>query len=313
MRRPRADLDRALHMSVEGVSASGIARVLNVSVSTVTRWLDKAGAHAQAFSDAHTRIDRAKEMQLDELNTHSLQRAVNAWSFNGIEVWSRLWASQRVGWRTLRTTLLFVRQIAAVCGTLIDPLLFSTDEFKYYPITIRRTFGPGCSHVQIKNRYRRDRILRSTARLIHGPQARYDFARSRCEDGTRPNTAYIERLNLHIRRCCSYLHRRTPGRARSPLRISNVLEILRVHYNFIRRHTSLRFGSVCRTPAMQLDLFPRPLTFREIMSWVPRPSLNPPRRSLLEWTTQAPREADVGHGQQSTQHAPCSTSTAATS
>ena len=56
MRRSKADLDRALHMSTEGMTASAIARVLRTSVSTITRWLEKAGRHAQAFSDEHDEV-----------------------------------------------------------------------------------------------------------------------------------------------------------------------------------------------------------------------------------------------------------------
>jgi hypothetical protein len=38
-----ADLDRALHMSTEGITASAIARVVRASASTVTRWARTAG------------------------------------------------------------------------------------------------------------------------------------------------------------------------------------------------------------------------------------------------------------------------------
>jgi len=42
-------------------------------------------------------------------------------------------------------------------------------------------------------------------------------------------------------------------------------------------HSSLRFGKVTRTPAMQAGLFDRPLSFREIFSWVPPPAVALPR------------------------------------
>ncbi len=56
-------------------------------------------------------------------------------------------------------------------------------------------------------------------------------ARERSEGSKRPNTAYVERLNLHIRRSCAYLRR--------------------------------------RTPAMQAGITTRPLALREIFSWIP--------------------------------------------
>jgi len=67
------------------------------------------------------------------------------------------------------------------------------------------------------------------------------------------------------------LNRRTPAPMRKPQRLSDALEILRSYYNFIRPHASLRFGHVTRTPAMQAGIFDCPLTFRQILSWVPTP------------------------------------------
>jgi hypothetical protein len=50
--------------------------------------------------------------------------------------------------------------------------------------------------------------------------------------------------------------------------LESFLEVLRACYNFIRQHSSLQFGEVTRTPAMQAGLTKRALTFRDIMSWL---------------------------------------------
>jgi IS1 family transposase len=44
-------------------------------------------------------------------------------------------------------------------------------------------------------------------------------------------------------------------------------------YNFVRPHLALKFGNVCKTPAMQAGLAKRPLSFRDIFgrSASPRP------------------------------------------
>jgi len=146
-------------------------------------------------------------------------------------------------------------------------------------------FGPTVAHVQVKNRYRRDRILRTSSELVGGPKWRLDFITRNWEEGRRFNTSYVERQNLYERRSCSYLHRRTPGRARSLERLSSVLEILRVHYNYVRTHASLSSRRHKRTPAMAAGIFTRPLSLRAILSWVPRPRGGPPLRKLVEWTT----------------------------
>ncbi len=51
-----------------------------------------------------------------------------------------------------------------------------------------------------------------------------------------------------------------------------MLDINRLHYNFVRRHSTLRFGGNLRTPAMQAGITTRPLTLREIFLWQRPPS-----------------------------------------
>ena len=49
-------------------------------------------------------------------------------------------------------------------------------------------------------------------------------------------------------------------------RFDDHLELLRCHYNFLRPHRALKFGSETRTPAMQAGLTSWRLTFRNIFS-----------------------------------------------
>ena len=49
-----------------------------------------------------------------------------------------------------------------------------------------------------------------------------------------------------------------------PLGNSDIAELLRCYYNFVRPHGALKFGRETRTPAMQAGLVSRRLTFRDI-------------------------------------------------
>ena len=147
---------------------------------------------------------------------------------------------------------------------------------------MRRAFGPTAVYVQVDNLYRGNQIVRPRARLVLGTEWRYEAAKRRMEDSSRPNTAFIERLNLLMRHGCSYLRRRTAAPMRKPQKLTNALDILRCFYNFVRPHSSLRFGKVTRTPAMQAEIFSRPLTFREIFCWVPPPRPRS-KRAKLQW------------------------------
>jgi hypothetical protein len=151
--------------------------------------------------------------------------------------------------------------------------LINSDPFVYYQREIERVFRSQAVYVHVKNNYRRDWIARSVATLVIGTRAEWFAAMERSEDSKRPNTSYVERLNLHLRRSCSYLHRRTSGRVRNPSRLASAVEVLRCGYNFVRPHLALRFGREVRTPAMQAGIFGRRLSWREIFSWPLHPQL----------------------------------------
>jgi transposase-like protein len=275
LRHSRSDFDAVIRLLAEGVSQAAIARARGLSPSTVSRWIARAAGHAREFEEVHLHVDDPTEIQLDEVKSYGAAREVRTWIFNGIEVWSRLWLGSRIGIRSFRNTLVFARRLKSRCRSLGQPLLVTSDEFKYYRQSLRKTFGPTCAYVQVKNRYARGRITRSRATLTLGDRWKYEQARERSEDSKRPNTAYVERLNLHLRRSCAYLNRRTPSPMRKPQRLADAIDVNRLIYNFVRRHSSLRFGRELRTPAMQAGLFKRPLTLREIFLWTPPPSRHP--------------------------------------
>jgi hypothetical protein len=74
---------------------------------------------------------------------------------------------------------------------------------------------------------------------------------------------------------------------RKPQRLADALDLNRLHYNFVRRHSTLRFGRESRTPAMQAGIASRPLTLREIFSWIPPLRPCPP---AVNWSPTPIRE-----------------------
>ena len=110
-------------------------------------------------------------MQLDEIKSYAIDQVRDSWCYSAVEVSTRSWAALHVARRTLRSTLLFTRQVLAACRTLAWPILVTADEFKHYAPCIARVSGPTVAHVQVKNRYRRDRMLRTDAELVLAPLA----------------------------------------------------------------------------------------------------------------------------------------------
>ena len=143
-------------------------------------------------------------------------------------------------------------------------MLITTDGFAPYDWVISRMFGPACLYGQVIKTRRKNRVVRVERKLLIGTRQQLHNALLQSEDSDTLNTAFVERHNLTIRRGCAYLHRRTTAHARRGDRLSEQLDLLRCHYNFIRPHMALKFGRMFKTPAMQAGLTDRPLTFRKI-------------------------------------------------
>jgi hypothetical protein len=275
LRSPRETFDLAMRLQVEGISQASAARAIGISPSTIVRWREGAAKHARAFEAEHLVVENPVELQFDELCARGKGSPQETWLYNGLEVWSRVWIAAHVGRRTKRSTRVFLRAAKGACRLVLHPVLVTTDPYVYYESQLGQTFGPSCVYVQVENRYRRDRIVRTNSRLVFGSPARYAAAKERMEDGRKPNMSYGERLNLFARRSTSYLHRRTSAPSREPRCLSEAIDVLRCFYNFVRPHSRLTMGRMRRTPAMQAGIFGKVLTFREIFNWVPPPEREP--------------------------------------
>jgi transposase-like protein/IS1 family transposase len=263
LQRPARAFDRVATLSVEGMSKAAIARVEGLSWNTVARWLDRAARIAEQFNGRRIRDFDLVEVQMDEIRAFLSSRERPVWIFAAIEVWSRLWPSTIVGSRCYRNTRGLVSDVAGR-SHLVDSPLVTTDGFKYYAPAIHRVFGPACIHGEVIKKIRKNRVVKVGTRLILGSEWKLRDALERSEDSTKLNTSFIERLNLTIRQGCAFLNRRSPCHARSRERLVQHLELLRFHYNFMRPHSSLRFGDEVRTPAMQAGLARRRLRFRDL-------------------------------------------------
>ena len=144
--------------------------------------------------------------------------------------------------------------------------MVTTDGFDDYETVVRRLLGVACVYGQVIKTRRSNRVIRIERQLKVGSKHRLQDALGESEDSATLNTSFIERLNLTIRQGSAYLQRRSPCHARGADKLGEHVELLRCHYNFVRRHRGLKFGRTCRTPAMQAGLANRPLSFRDIFS-----------------------------------------------
>ena len=262
----RVTFDEVAALSVEGVNKSAISRVKGISWNTVHRWLERAAASCRRFTEKTTTGLEISELQADELCTYVGKKEKSTWIFTALDVWSRFWPATVVGRRSYRNTLALFRKVSQQS----DPqrrLLIVTDGFEFYEKVVRQVFAPACLYAQVLKTRRKDRIIKVERRRVIGSAKEFEHALLESEDSSTLNTSFIERLNLTLRQATSYLTRRTTCHARMKEYLENQLEIVRCHYNFLRPHRALQFGSETRTPAMQAGLVSRRISFREIFTF----------------------------------------------
>ncbi len=250
-------------MSVEGVSKSSIARIMGISWNTVARWIERAAACAQQFNDAMTRDYVLHELQADEIRSFTSTKLRPTWLFLAIEVWSRMWLATVVGRRSYKNAERLFRE-ATRQATWTRPPLITTDGFEFYEKVVPRLFHHGCVYGQVMKTWRNNRVSTVEYRTIVGAQWQMDEALAASEDSSTINTSFIERLNLTVRQGSAYLRRKTLCHARLDEHMADHLELQRCHYNFIRPHRALKFGTVTRTPAMQAGIVSKRLSFRDV-------------------------------------------------
>lgn len=264
LRCRQSEFDQAVHMVAEGSSLATVARVLERSAGTISRWMRRAGEFARAYQERTVTRVPATEVQVDELRGYLEDRETTAWVRSAIEVSSRLWTSVQISRRTWRSTRLFFVGLRDRLDLEHCRPLITTDSFKYNEECIRKTMEARCLHAQVEKQVRGNRVVRVDRKLVLGSKDDLDTFFSNSEDSKKINTSYIERLNLFKRNSCAALRRKTSCAAKVADALLGRVEISRLYYNFVRPHSSLRFGKKCRTPAQQAGLADRPLRWREV-------------------------------------------------
>jgi len=200
--------DEVVHLSVEGVSKSAIARLKGLSWNTVARWIERAAAVTERFNDLRLSKYVLTELRTDEIRTFTQGKDRPTWIFASLDVWSRLWTSTVVGRRSYANTKRLLTHTAGRC-TFTDLPLITTDGFKYYGRVIRQIFGYGCVYGVVMKMRRKDRVVKVDRCRVIGSRWQLEEALLRSEDSSKLNSSFIERLNLTIRQGSAYLHRRS--------------------------------------------------------------------------------------------------------
>jgi hypothetical protein len=128
--------------------------------------------------------------------------------------------------------------------------------------------APGLLYGQVRKQYRQRRLVRVWPRLRAGTWAAFRAALAAIGLSGRVTTAFVERVNLTLRRGVAGLARRTWATARTAPGLLAQVEWWWAYYHWVRPHRGLHGapGAPPRTPARALGLTDHCWTVAELLA-----------------------------------------------
>jgi IS1 family transposase/transposase-like protein len=297
LKTPSHQVAMVLSALAEGLDSSAAERVFGYCQATITRWLTRAGKHAELFHERSFSNLDIPHLQLDELRTRLRSHRQVQWLWLVIDPRTKILPVLELGPRTQNMAHAVIhslpQMLAPDCLTL-----FTSDGLNLYFYALTAHFGQwrevvcrgrkvrqwqvaaGLIYGQVKKSYRRRRLVRVTHVMRLGTEDALTAALQGLGFSGRLNTAFIERVNLTIRHGVAALARRTWATAQQSPQLLATLEWWRAYYHFVRPHEALRVALEQprerggkrlaqryrqRTPAMAAGRTHRRWTTREVL------------------------------------------------
>jgi IS1 family transposase len=293
LKTPAVRVGQVLTALAEGLDIAAAGRVFGHRPATITTWLARAGAHSATLHARWFRDLRLPHLQLDEIRTRLRRRAHVVWLWVAVEPRSKIVPVLHLGARTQASAHALIHALRQALAPGCLPV-FTSDGLRLYFYALTAHFGqwaggtgrrrrrwqvaPGFLYGQITKTYRRRRLVRVTPVPRCGTREELSRALAALEWSGRLNTAFVERVNLTLRRSVAALGRRTWATAQRTPHLIAHLEWWRAYYHFVRPHRSLRVALTrpmpdCasrryrqRTPAMAAGLTRHRWTARDVLT-----------------------------------------------
>ena len=257
LKAPAARVAQVLHAVAEGLSPQAAARVFDVSEASIRRWITRAGLHSRSLHDRFMRSLHLAHVQRDELRLKVRGMTEAAWLWAACDARTKLIPAFALGSRTQEMAHYLVHEVMHRLARGCLPV-FSSDGLALYFYALTAHFGawvdargerrrvwmviPQLLYAQVIKRYRRKRVVEVRQHVYLGTPEAFRQAVRAAGFSDRIQTAFIERLNLTIRRSIAGLARRS-WTLRVPRSLSELalhFDWWRAYYHCARPHGSLR-------------------------------------------------------------------------
>jgi IS1 family transposase len=210
---------------------SAAERVFGIRQATITRWLQRAGAHAQTLHQRTFCQIETPHVQLDEIRTRLRSHTQVLWLWVAFDPLTKCIPVFQLGPRTQDMAHRLIHRLRERLAPGCLPV-FTSDGLNAYFYALTAHFGqwiqgtgrrsrkpqwqvaPGLLYGQVVKSYRRRKLVRVKHVMRLGTRGAFQAALQTLGFSGRVNTAFIERVNLTIRRGVAALARRTWATAR---------------------------------------------------------------------------------------------------
>ena len=264
--------DRAKILSclVEGNSLRGTARMVDVSLNTVLKFVRDLGMACALYQNEHLRGITSKRVQCDEIwsfigakekNIPKDERGFgrgDVYTWVAIDADTKLVMSWMVGRRDWQYAEVFINDLAS---RLANRVQLSTDGHHAYLVAVERAFGGDVDYGMLKKIYGNPGGGKEERRYSSG-ECCGAIKGAVCgePDFGHISTSFVERQNLTMRMGMRRFTRLTNGFSKKVENHDYAIAIHYMHYNFGRIHKTLRV-----TPAMESKLADHVWSLEEIV------------------------------------------------